>query len=133
MTVAKRSISNIRRNKYSQIEALQIDGSIIPGNSGGPIVDAKGRLVGVSVAAVREPKSVLYPCGFSSSRYGGRVDTVSLTNHLLGGGTFSVDARITVIDPLGALTPCISTIGFARSTQNGLWTRKESSRRMGQR
>ncbi len=53
VTVAKGSISNIRRNKYSQIEALQIDGSIIPGNSGGPIVDAKGRLVGVSVAAVR--------------------------------------------------------------------------------
>ena len=33
---------------------VQIDGAINPGNSGGPVVDALGRLVGISVAKIRD-------------------------------------------------------------------------------
>jgi S1-C subfamily serine protease len=47
------TVSQIRRDANNEVRDLQINGDIIPGNSGGPIVDAKGRLVGIAVSTVR--------------------------------------------------------------------------------
>ena len=42
-----------RRDAYGQLALLQVDGSLQPGNSGGPIIDEKsGKLLGVAVAKV---------------------------------------------------------------------------------
>src|SRR5262245_11840829 len=45
MTVGKGSVSSIRENERGEIQVVQIDGDLNPGNSGGPVVDSKGRLV----------------------------------------------------------------------------------------
>ena len=37
---------------------MQIDGALNPGNSGGPVVDAQGRLVGVAVATIRNSSGI---------------------------------------------------------------------------
>jgi S1-C subfamily serine protease len=50
ITINKGAVSSLRRNDAGGLELIQIDGSVNPGNSGGPIVDGKGRLVGVTVA-----------------------------------------------------------------------------------
>lgn len=101
VTVATGSVSSIRRNKNSQIEELQIDGSIIPGNSGGPIVDAKGRLVGVSVATILGTQiGFSIPADSVRADMEGRVESVSLTHKVHREGVYSVDARIRVIDPM---------------------------------
>jgi hypothetical protein len=50
ITIGKGSISAIRRDDRDQVAYVQIDGETFnPGNSGGPVVDSKGRLVGVAV------------------------------------------------------------------------------------
>jgi S1-C subfamily serine protease len=52
ITVGKGSVSNIRRDERDQVAMVQIDGALNPGNSGGPVVDSEGRLVGVAVATI---------------------------------------------------------------------------------
>jgi S1-C subfamily serine protease len=53
ITVGKGTISSIRLNARNEVARIQIDGDLNPGNSGGPVVDAQGRLVGIAVAKVR--------------------------------------------------------------------------------
>ena len=53
VVVGKGSVSSIRRDDDGNLVAVLIDGALNPGNSGGPVVDTQGRLVGVAVAAVR--------------------------------------------------------------------------------
>src|SRR5262249_31008337 len=50
------TVSSIRTDDRDEVFLVQIDGDITPGNSGGPVVDGRGRLVGAAVARVRGPR-----------------------------------------------------------------------------
>jgi uncharacterized protein (TIGR03067 family) len=52
ITVGKGTVSSLRKNTHGRLSEVQIDGALNPGNSGGPVVDAQGRLVGVARAIV---------------------------------------------------------------------------------
>ncbi|SFJ41781.1 S1C family serine protease [Planctomicrobium piriforme] len=41
------------RKQAGELKAIQLDGSVNPGNSGGPVVDEKGRVVGMIVSGIR--------------------------------------------------------------------------------
>ncbi len=51
ITVLPSKITSLRRDN-DRLEAVQFDGQLNPGNSGGPVVDAMGRVVGVAVLTV---------------------------------------------------------------------------------
>ncbi|HEX4612486.1 MAG TPA: serine protease [Urbifossiella sp.] len=51
ITVVKTTVSSLRRNQVEQI--IQLNGGLHPGNSGGPVTDSTGRVVGVAVAVIR--------------------------------------------------------------------------------
>jgi regulation of enolase protein 1 (concanavalin A-like superfamily) len=53
VVVGKGSVSSVRRDGSGKIVTVLIDGALNPGNSGGPVVDTQGRLVGVAVASIR--------------------------------------------------------------------------------
>lgn len=53
ITVGRGSVSSLRLDEAGEDSVVQIDGALNPGNSGGPVVDAKGRLVGVAVATIK--------------------------------------------------------------------------------
>ena len=53
VTITGGRIAALRRDDPGQIALFQVDGSLQPGNSGGPIVEEKtGKFVGVAVAKV---------------------------------------------------------------------------------
>lgn len=52
ITVIPSRITSLRRDK-GRLEGVQFDGQLNPGNSGGPVVDDAGRVIGVAVATVR--------------------------------------------------------------------------------
>lgn len=49
-TVTKGIVSAIRKDATNGLAFIQSDAAISPGNSGGPLFDSKGRVVGISVA-----------------------------------------------------------------------------------
>jgi S1-C subfamily serine protease len=53
ISVGRGAVSSLRRDEQGEGSSVQIDGALNPGNSGGPVVDAKGRLVGIAVATIK--------------------------------------------------------------------------------
>ena len=53
ITVSRSSISSLRKDDSGQLHEVQVNGGMNPGNSGGPVVDAAGDVVGVAVAVIR--------------------------------------------------------------------------------
>jgi serine protease Do len=51
-TITKGNISNIQREEPFDYELLQISAPISPGNSGGPVVNLKGELIGITVSSI---------------------------------------------------------------------------------
>ncbi len=53
ITIGKGSVSSIRKDAAGKTAKVQIDGALNPGNSGGPVVDVKGNLIGIAVQTIQ--------------------------------------------------------------------------------
>lgn len=53
ISVGNASIASFRHNDAGKLDRIQISGTLNHGNSGGPIVDDDGRLVGIAVSIIR--------------------------------------------------------------------------------
>lgn len=51
-TVSTKTVSAVRRDDGGQAYRIQLDGDLNPGNSGGPVTDAAGHLVGVVASGI---------------------------------------------------------------------------------
>jgi S1-C subfamily serine protease len=79
VTINKGSVSSLRHDARGKVSYVQIDGSLNPGNSGGPVVDEKGRLVGVSVSVISNTTiGFAIPPGELSRMLDGKVGRLSL-------------------------------------------------------
>jgi S1-C subfamily serine protease len=54
VTISRGTVSSQRMDVNDQTRLMQIDGDLNPGNSGGPIMDDSGQVVGVAVATIRQ-------------------------------------------------------------------------------
>jgi len=50
LTVSESSVSALRRDDAGMLNRVQVNGGMHPGNSGGPVTDARGVVIGVSVS-----------------------------------------------------------------------------------
>lgn len=95
-------ISSFRRDEYGQVLLLQVDGSIQPGNSGGPIVDEKtGKLLGVAVASASFADTIglIVPADQVRRELAGRVGGLALTLERMAGGKASLLVKANLVDP----------------------------------
>ena len=54
ITVSETSVSSLRKDQATgKLAMVQVKGGMNPGNSGGPVVDARGNVVGVAVAGIQ--------------------------------------------------------------------------------
>jgi S1-C subfamily serine protease len=104
MTVGKGSVSSIRENELGQVARIQIDGDLNPGNSGGPVVDAKGRLIGVAVAKIGGTRiGLAIPAADLTKMLHGRVGGVQFVTQKVEKDVAHVQVEARLIDPLGRL------------------------------
>lgn len=59
VTITKGIISNRVTTKWATYEAFQMDVSIAPGNSGGPLVDENGQVIGINASGAADPETGL--------------------------------------------------------------------------
>ncbi len=52
ISIGPGSVSSLRTDKAGKLDEIEINGALNPGNSGGPIVDKDGRLVGIAVRSI---------------------------------------------------------------------------------
>ena len=104
MTINRGSVSSLRRDDAGELSYIQIDGSINPGNSGGPVVDEKGKLVGVAVAAISNTTiGFAIPPAELTEMLDGRIGQVMVALTGLQQGTANLQIQTRVIDPLGRI------------------------------
>jgi serine protease Do len=60
-SVTKGVVSGIR--KLDELDFIQSDVSVLPGNSGGPLLDAHGNVIGVTTGMLSASQSVTVPLG----------------------------------------------------------------------
>jgi hypothetical protein len=120
-----------RRDDTGQIAILQVDGSIVEGNSGGPIVDDKtGRLIGVAVAKIEGISTIgfIVPADEVRRCLAGRVGALDLTLHESQQGTADLQVRAQVVDPKRTVSGVVvhvapaSSVGTVSPNSDGTWS-----------
>ena len=106
ITVGKASVSSLRNGPDGELAVIQIDGNLNPGNSGGPVVDSKGRLVGVARATIRDGQGIglIVPAAELERMLAGRAGAVRLLPPRTAGGKTTARVQVPLMDPAGVVT-----------------------------
>lgn len=100
ITVAPATLSSFRRNAAGTVELLQLDGNLIPGNSGGPLVDMKGKVIGIAESMVMATQiGFAIPSDNVKLDLEGRLGELKLTNVYRQGNIYTFDLEARVCDP----------------------------------
>ncbi len=103
ITISKGSISSLRLNDAGELAFIQIDGGLNPGNSGGPVVDEKGRLIGIAVARVKDSNiGLVIPSQGLTRMLNGRIDHIHF-NLQQDKEAVSIKIEMRLVDPLTQL------------------------------
>jgi S1-C subfamily serine protease len=100
ITVSESSVASLRRDRFGAINQLQVNGGMNPGNSGGPVTDSRGVVVGVSVAIIRGTQiNFAIPGDLVLRVLAGRVAETLLGEPYLDNGQRMLPLRLTCVDP----------------------------------
>ena len=104
ITVGKGTVSSLRTDDEGKLALVQLDAALNHGNSGGPVVDAKGRLVGVAVARITEADSqnlsLAVPSQAVTRLLQGRVGKAVLATTKDSDDCMLIHVTAALIDPL---------------------------------
>ncbi|HEX4606787.1 MAG TPA: serine protease, partial [Urbifossiella sp.] len=104
ITLGKASVASLRHTASGKLDKVQINGTMNPGNSGGPLVDGDGRLVGTAVSIIN-PKlgagiGFAVPVNDLIALLEGRLLTTIFVPLELEGGKAKFLVFVPVMDPL---------------------------------
>jgi V8-like Glu-specific endopeptidase len=129
ITVSKSSISSLRKEN-GELKEIQLDGGIHEGNSGGPIVNEKGEVLGVAVGGVGGTTiNFAVPVTLVSGLVNGNFLNFFLEQAYLDGENIKIPAVVRILDPLGRIKNVRIEYWTTPHTNNkprpASWTRPE--------
>jgi hypothetical protein len=138
LTIGKGTISSIRNDENDEAKVIQIDGDLNPGNSGGPVVDSAGRLIGISVAKITGTHiGMAIPPSELTRMLNGRIGSVVFRTVKSEAGSVEMEVQANLIDPLNKIKA--AGIYYARSDakmpalkrgSDGLWPQLPGGERL---
>jgi S1-C subfamily serine protease len=100
ISVNPATVSSKRSGGDGVLKEIQLNGDMHPGNSGGPVVDARGNVVGVCVAGIRKTQINFAIPGDAILRlYQGHIHAVEIEDSVLRGSGVGVPLIFTTLDP----------------------------------
>ncbi len=104
ITITDTSVSSLRTDKDGVLSQIQVNGGMHHGNSGGPVVDPEGRIIGVAVAGIEGTTiNFAIPSEQVQAILNGRLSTVAVDEPVHKSGQVAVGVRLGTIDPLQKL------------------------------
>jgi S1-C subfamily serine protease len=101
ITVSESSIASLRKDADGLLYQIQLNGGLHPGNSGGPIVDSRGVVIGVAVAGIKGTTiNFAVPGEKIQGMLHGRVQDTHLGEPFVEQQKIKLPLRIALLDPL---------------------------------
>jgi S1-C subfamily serine protease len=101
ITVNESKISSLRTNASGDLTQVQVNGGMSPGNSGGPVVDTDGDVVGVAVSGIRGTQiNFAIPGDSVDQVLNGQIKSFQLGSPSRRGDSVVVPITINTTDPL---------------------------------
>jgi S1-C subfamily serine protease len=105
ITISESTVSSIRREVDGSVAQVQLNGGMHQGNSGGPVVDSRGVVIGVAVAIIRGTQiNFAVPGARVNEMLRGRVADLELGDaYRLTSGGEKLPIEIDCLDPMNRL------------------------------
>jgi S1-C subfamily serine protease len=111
ITVSQSSVSSLRGREKEKLAKVQVNGGMQPGNSGGPVVDSYGNVIGVAVSILRFTQiNFAVPGDQVYAFLYGRITGLSLGQPYRKDGQVHAAVTMETIDPVAhILAPALET------------------------
>ena len=101
ITVSKSSITSLRKSADGRLEQIQVGGGMHPGNSGGPVVDGAGHIVGVAVSVIKNTSlNFAVPAHRVGAILEGRFSEIHIGEPQANGDQMALKVELDSLDPL---------------------------------
>jgi S1-C subfamily serine protease len=106
VTVSNTSVSSLHKGADGVLTQVQVNGGMHPGNSGGPVVDPRGNVIGVAVRGIEGTLiNFAIPGEQVQALLGGRVTAVVVdTDAVARDRKFYIKVEVRTLDPRKAIT-----------------------------
>ena len=104
ITVSEQAVTSLRPGASGGLEQIQVNGGMNPGNSGGPVVNTQGNLIGVSVSIISGAQiSFAVPAERVRKVMEGRISDHQQGEAYAQQGQTRIPVRLICLDPLNKI------------------------------
>jgi predicted Zn finger-like uncharacterized protein len=104
VTISGAQVTALRKNRHGRLEHVQIKGDMKPGNSGGPVIDEKGNVVGVSVAIIVGTRiNFAVPAEYVHDIINGQLQAVGMGQSYYHIDKVDVPVSMDMMNPIGRI------------------------------